>query len=105
MGNAVDIAVQTGDINDSANIGGDHQKKGDSPRATGPENKAVMPANQAKRSTPVSNAMTTRSSAQPKGTLAFTGAETSIPLTLGLIALGAGGALTLTGRRGSTATD
>jgi LPXTG-motif cell wall-anchored protein len=37
--------------------------------------------------------------AQPKGELAYTGAETSVPLTLGLIALGAGGALTLAGRR------
>lgn len=43
--------------------------------------------------------------AQPsKGQLAYTGAETSTPLTLGLIALGAGGALTLAGRRRQTAT-
>ena len=40
--------------------------------------------------------------AQPRGQLAFTGAETSVPLTLGLIALGAGGALTLAGRRRTT---
>jgi hypothetical protein len=39
-----------------------------------------------------------------KGQLAFTGAETSLPLTLGLLALGAGGALTLAGRRRQTAT-
>jgi hypothetical protein len=44
------------------------------------------------------------SSAQPSGQLAFTGAETSLPLTLGLLALGAGGALTLAGRRRETAT-
>ncbi|WP_097182990.1 hypothetical protein [Blastococcus haudaquaticus] len=37
--------------------------------------------------------------AQPKGQLAYTGAETTAPLTLGLLALGAGGALTLAGRR------
>jgi hypothetical protein len=43
-------------------------------------------------------------SAQPSGQLAFTGAETSLPLTLGLLALGAGGALTLAGRRRETAT-
>ncbi|WP_164704580.1 hypothetical protein [Blastococcus litoris] len=40
--------------------------------------------------------------AQPKGELAYTGAETTAPLALGLIALGAGGALTLAGRRRST---
>jgi LPXTG-motif cell wall-anchored protein len=40
--------------------------------------------------------------AQPKGQLAYTGAETSAPLTLGLLALGAGGALTLAGRRRSS---
>ena len=39
--------------------------------------------------------------AQPKGQLAYTGAETTAPLTLGLLALGAGGALTLAGRRRS----
>jgi hypothetical protein len=37
-----------------------------------------------------------------KGQLAYTGAETSVPLTLGLLALGAGGALTLAGRRRSS---
>jgi hypothetical protein len=40
--------------------------------------------------------------AQPKGELAYTGAETTAPLTLGLLALGAGGALTLAGRRRQT---
>ena len=44
------------------------------------------------------------SSAQPSGPLAFTGAETSLPLTLGLLALGVGAALTLAGRRRETAT-
>jgi hypothetical protein len=39
------------------------------------------------------------SSAQPTSALATTGAETSTPLTVGLIALGAGTALTLAGRR------
>jgi hypothetical protein len=38
------------------------------------------------------------------GQLAFTGAETSVPLTLGPLALGAGGALTLAGRRRETTT-
>ncbi|SFF04194.1 hypothetical protein [Blastococcus tunisiensis] len=42
--------------------------------------------------------------AQPTGQLAYTGAETTAPLALGLIALGAGGALTLAGRRRTSAT-
>ena len=37
--------------------------------------------------------------AQPTSTLATTGADTSAPLTAGLLALGAGAALTLAGRR------
>jgi hypothetical protein len=57
--------------------------------------KAVAPA--AKKSS-------ASASAQPSGTLAFTGAETSLPLTLGLLALGVGGALTLAGRRRETTT-
>jgi hypothetical protein len=45
------------------------------------------------------------SSAQPsKGQLAYTGSDVSAPLTLGLLALGAGGALSLAGRRRSTTT-
>ena len=45
------------------------------------------------------------SSAQPsKGSLASTGADVSAPLTLGLLALGAGGALSLAGRRRQTTT-
>jgi hypothetical protein len=66
-----------------------------------PEQKAVAPAHHA-AAAPVSHkaAPAALSSAQPaSGTLAFTGAETSAPLTLGLLALGAGGALTLAGRR------
>lgn len=51
------------------------------------------------------NTTTVSTTAQPKGELAYTGAETTAPLALGLIALGAGGALTLAGRRrSSTAT-
>ena len=47
------------------------------------------------------------SSAQPTSTLAFTGStgdDISLPLTLGLLALGLGGALTLAGRRRETQT-
>jgi len=53
---------------------------------------------------PVSHHTPVLSSTQSSGELAFTGAETSLPLTLGLLALGAGGALTLAGRRRETAT-
>lgn len=60
--------------------------------------KAMVPASHHKH-----HHATTMSSAQPSGELAFTGAETSLPLTLGLLALGAGGALTLAGRRRETA--
>jgi hypothetical protein len=45
------------------------------------------------------------SSAQPaKGELAFTGSDIGLPLVLGLMALGLGGALTLAGRRRVTST-
>ena len=45
------------------------------------------------------------SSAQPsKGQLAYTGSDVSAPLTLGLLALGAGGALSLAGRRREATT-
>ncbi|WP_040338921.1 hypothetical protein [Candidatus Blastococcus massiliensis] len=103
-GNSVDIKVVTGDINDSANIGGhhdgyghrhgDHQKPAYQ-RAEHREHKRPAVA-------PAKRAVITRSSAQPSNQLAYTGAETSLPLTLGLIALGAGGALTLAGRRRSS---
>jgi len=52
-------------------------------------------------------AAVTLSSAQPVKALAFTGStgdEISLPLTLGLLALGLGGALTLAGRRRETTT-
>jgi hypothetical protein len=52
-----------------------------------------------KAAAPAAHRAPVNTKAQPAGQLAFTGAETSAPLTLGLIALGAGGALTLAGRR------
>ncbi|WP_040338922.1 hypothetical protein [Candidatus Blastococcus massiliensis] len=120
-GNTVNIKVETGDINNSANVGGhhdgyghphaDHHKPGyhhtpgyhhedDCPAHHKP---AVAPAPAKRAVAPVTyRAATTTSSAQPSSQLAYTGAETSVPLTLGLIALGAGGALTLAGRRRSS---
>ncbi|TKJ30642.1 hypothetical protein, partial [Blastococcus sp. CCUG 61487] len=119
-GNTANITVQTGDINDSANIGGhaykhgfddgykhgyhDGHKAGHHHGDDCPEHhKAVAPAPKKHTVAPVTHrAATTKSAAQPKGQLASTGAETTAPLALGLIALGAGGALTLAGRRRST---
>ena len=67
-----------------------------------PQHKAAAPAHQAKRAAPAANRAPMSTTAQPKGSLAYTGAETTAPLALGLLALGAGGALTLAGRRRST---
>jgi hypothetical protein len=52
----------------------------------------------------VKTAAAAKKASAGKGELAFTGAETSAPLTFGLLALGAGGALTLAGRRRNTTT-
>jgi hypothetical protein len=62
-----------------------------------PDHKAA--AAPEKKASPVAHRAAMNTTAQPKGELAYTGAETSTPLTLGLLALGAGGALTLAGRR------
>ncbi|TKJ30640.1 hypothetical protein [Blastococcus sp. CCUG 61487] len=119
-GNAVDIEVETGDINNSGNIGVSHKghghdghkgdrhhgdkhadhKKGYHRDDDCPEHKKAAPA-PTKRTVAT---VTYRSAAQPTGKLASTGAETSAPLALGLLALGAGGALTLAGRRRSSST-
>jgi hypothetical protein len=66
------------------------------PAAAPAAHMAVAPA--------VKKSSASAASAQPSGTLAFTGAELSLPLTLGLLALGLGGALTLAGRRRETTT-
>ncbi|MGY1803161.1 hypothetical protein ACI78T_07755 [Blastococcus sp. SYSU D00922] len=104
-----------GDVNGSGNVNvgdsyghphADHHKPG-AHHADCPEHKAAAPvAHHAKRAAPVHHrAAPVNTYAQPKGELAYTGAETTAPLALGLIALGAGGALTLAGRRRtSTAT-
>jgi hypothetical protein len=65
---------------------------------------AVAPAKAAAPAKAVAPASHRSASAQPSGELAYTGADVSFPLTLGLLALGAGGALTLAGRRRETAT-
>jgi hypothetical protein len=97
-----------GDANSVVNVGGDgsyghphsdHHKPGHHHDADCPEHKAA-PVHHAKPAAPVHHraAAPMNTYAQPKGELAYTGAETTAPLALGLIALGAGGALTLAGR-------
>ena len=78
-------------------------KPGHKPVQKPVENKPATPV---KTLVPVSHHHHTHAltSTQSSGELAFTGAETSLPLTLGLLALGAGGALTLAGRRRETTT-
>jgi hypothetical protein len=55
-------------------------------------------------SAPVAHKAPAVSSAQPSGQLAFTGSDVSLPLTVGLIALGLGVGLTALGRRRETQT-
>jgi hypothetical protein len=102
-----------GDVSDSGNVnvGGDgyghphadHHRPGG--HADCPEDK---PQHSAKPSVKPASAPTYRApvspTAQPAGQLAYTGADVSLPLTVGLIALGAGFALTAAGRRRATET-
>ncbi|WP_164704581.1 hypothetical protein [Blastococcus litoris] len=79
----------------------DHHKPGH--EADCPEHAKPAVAPMPHKAAPVAHrAAPMNTYAQPKGELAYTGAETTAPLALGLIALGAGGALTLAGRRRST---
>jgi hypothetical protein len=90
-----------GDVNGSGNvnIGGDGRehaaKPGDCPPKHEEAGHAVKPA----ASAPVAHKAPALSSAQPSGQLAFTGSDISLPLTVGLIALGLGVGLTALGRR------
>ena len=70
------------------------------------ENKAAAAAAPVKAAAPAAKKASpaAKGSTASANQLAFTGAETSLPLTLGLLALGAGGALTLAGRRRETTT-
>ncbi|TFV63598.1 UNVERIFIED_ORG: hypothetical protein E4P37_14610 [Bacillus sp. AZ43] len=98
------INVDSGDICGSSNasIGGAayHCDEYGHPHADHHrDHKAAAPAAHTKKAAPTYHRAPMNTSAQPKGQLAYTGAETTAPLTLGLLALGAGGALTLAGRR------
>jgi hypothetical protein len=103
-GNETYITVTSGDVSNSNNpwVGNSGLPPGAKPgqRADDCPDKAP-PAKKAAAAPAPRKAV---SSAQPKGELAYTGADSSLPLTLGLLALGAGGALTLAGRRRDTAT-
>jgi hypothetical protein len=96
-----------GDVNGSGNVNIGHSRhadhEADCPKEHEAEVKpavkpAAAPARHHHSSAPVS------SSAQPSGTLAFTGSDVSLPLTVGLIALGLGIGLTAAGRRRETQT-
>jgi hypothetical protein len=96
-----------GDVNGSGNVNIGHSRhadhEADCPKEHEAEVKpavkpAAAPARHHHSSAPVS------SSAQPSGQLAFTGSDVSLPLTVGLIALGLGIGLTAAGRRRETQT-
>jgi hypothetical protein len=95
-----------GDVNGSGNVNignsrhDDH--KADCPKHEAEAKPAVAPA--AKPAPRHSSSAPVSSSAQPSGQLAFTGSDVSLPLTVGLIALGLGIALTAAGRRRETQT-
>ena len=76
-----------------------HQEAKPAAPAPAPAHQAAPAQQHHKAAAPVHHRAPVNSYAQPKGELAYTGAETTAPLALGLIALGAGGALTLAGRR------
>jgi hypothetical protein len=91
-----------GNVSDSGNIGGSH---GQNPAGSTPPKKNEMAAAVSPAAAPGAKHAAALSSAQPsKGSLAFTGADVSLALTLGLLALGLGGAFTLAGRRRETGT-
>ena len=84
-----------GNVTNSGNVGsGDRGREhaGAKPHAAAPKHVAPHRA-----------AAPVLSSAQPSGQLAFTGSDVSAPLTVGLLALGAGAGLTLLGRRSAHA--
>jgi hypothetical protein len=85
-----------GNVTNSGNVGsGDKGREyagakphANAPKHYAPQYRAAAPA---------------LSSAQPSGQLAYTGSDVSAPLTVGLLALGAGAGLTLLGRRSAHA--
>jgi hypothetical protein len=94
-----------GNVSDSGNIGRSHNQA--PAKCTPPREHAkpgVSPAAKPAASSPVSQKAPAASSAQPSGQLAFTGSDVSLPLTVGLIALGLGVGLAAAGRRRETQT-
>jgi len=91
-----------GSVSNSGNIGGsnsDRPGKNDHAKKDHEKPAAVSPA-----SAPAAKSAALSSAQPSSGQLAFTGADVSLALTLGLLALGLGGALTLAGRRRETGT-
>jgi hypothetical protein len=94
-----------GNVNGSGNVGVGAPVPGASP-CTCHKHEHAAPAAPVKEVAPVakhaprhSSSAPASSSAQPSGTLAFTGSDVSLPLTVGLIALLLGIGLTAAGRR------
>jgi hypothetical protein len=91
-----------GDVNGSGNVniggaGRDHHAgQCGCPKHEAEAPRTVKPVSHA---APVAHKAPALSSAQPSGALAFTGSDVSVPLTVGLIALGLGVGLTALGRR------
>ncbi|TFV85749.1 hypothetical protein [Blastococcus sp. CT_GayMR16] len=106
-----------GDVNGSGNVnvGGNGQwpwcdcdkdghqdaKPGDCPQKHEEARPAVKPVAPA---APVAHQAPASAKAQPSGQLAYTGSDVSLPLTVGLLALGLGVGLTAAGRRRETQT-
>ena len=105
-----------GDVNGSGNVNvGGHDDKDkakgdrdkDRDRDYGRDKDRDCPKEQAKptvkpAAAPVTYRAPVNAYAQPAGQLAYTGSDVSLPLTVGLLALGAGAALTAAGRRRET---
>jgi hypothetical protein len=92
-----------GNVSDSGNVGGSHSRH---PADHQPAKECASPSASpgvSPAAKPVAKPMAL-SSAQPSGSLAFTGSDVGLPLVLGLLALVLGGGLTLAGRRRETAT-
>jgi hypothetical protein len=95
-----------GNVSDSGNVGFGGRKDHDGHDARRHHDRDKHEAEVKPAARPAAKA-SAPSSAQPKGALAFTGSTgdgSGLPLTLGLLALGLGGALTLAGRRRETTT-
>jgi hypothetical protein len=94
-----------GDVSDSGNVGNDkgrHDDKGDRPGKKDDQDKERPHAVTPEKAPAAPVSFVPVSDKQPTGELAFTGADVSLPLFAGLMALGLGVGLTAAGRRRAT---